>query len=61
MVDLAGLVLFMSIFGDKVAVLYVVFALIIAVVGGIIEKLGMERYVEDFVKTVGSIAIDFPE
>ncbi len=51
MVDLGSLVLLMSIFGSKVAIVYVIFGLVIAVVGGgIIEKLGMEKYVEDFVK-----------
>lgn len=51
MVDLGSLVLLMSIFGAKVAVLYVVLGLVIAIVGGtILEKLGMERYVEDFIK-----------
>jgi uncharacterized membrane protein YraQ (UPF0718 family) len=52
MVDLGSLVLLMSIFGAKVAVTYVIFGLIVAVIGGtIIEKLHMERYVEDFIKT----------
>ena len=51
MVDLGSLVLLMSIFGAKVAAIYVVVGLVIAVVGGtLLEKLGMERYVEDFVR-----------
>ncbi len=51
MVDLGSLVLLSSIFGVKVAALYVVLGLIIAVIGGtIIEKLHLERYVEDFIK-----------
>lgn len=55
MVDLASLVLLMSIFGTKVAFLYVIFGLIIAVVGGtIIEKSHMEKYVEDFILTAGN-------
>ena len=42
MVDLGSLVLLMSIFGAKVAVVYVIFGLIVAVIGGtIIEKLHM--------------------
>lgn len=50
MVDLGSLVLLMSIFGIKVAVIYVIIGLVIAVLGGyIIEKLHMEKYVEDFV------------
>jgi uncharacterized membrane protein YraQ (UPF0718 family) len=61
MVDLGSLVLLMSIFGAKVAVIYVVFGLIVAVAGGtIIEKLHMERYVEDFIKNARGAAIDSP-
>ena len=37
---------------DRVAVVYVILGLIIAVVGGtLLEKLNMDRYVEDFIKT----------
>lgn len=50
MVDLGSLILLMSIFGAKVAVLYVLVGLLIAVVGGtIIEKFHMEKYVESFI------------
>ncbi len=43
MVDLGSLVLLVSIFGAKVAIIYVVLGLVIAVIGGtIIEKLHME-------------------
>lgn len=56
MVDLGSLVLLMSIFGARVAVIYVVLGLIIAVIGGtLLEKLGMERYVEDFIKNAPHI------
>ena len=62
MVDLGSLVLLMSIFGAKVALIYVVFGLIIAVIGGtIIEKLRMERYVESFILTAGSVDIESPD
>ena len=62
MVDLGSLVILMSIFGTKVAVVYVLFGLIIAVTGGtIIEKLHMERYVEDFIRNAGSVNIDAAE
>ena len=51
MVDLGSLVLLMSIFGSKVAIAYVLLGLVLAVIGGtIIEKLHMEKYVEEFVK-----------
>lgn len=51
MVDLGSLVLLMSIFGWKVAVIYVVFGLIIAVLGGtLIEKLHLEDQIESYIK-----------
>lgn len=57
MVDLGSLVLLMSIFGVKVAVIYVVFGLLIAVIGGtLIEKLHMEKYVEEFIRNVGNVS-----
>lgn len=62
MVDLGSLVLLMSIFGAKVAVLYVLFGLIIAVVGGtIIEKLRMENQVEAFIYSAVNIDSESPE
>lgn len=61
MVDLGSLVLLMSIFGVKVAFAYVIVGLIIAVIGGtLIEKLRMDKYVEDFVKNAGSVDISSP-
>ena len=51
MVDLGSLVLLMSIFGWRVAVLYVVLGLVIAVAGGtLIQKLGMEDQVEPYIR-----------
>ena len=62
MVDLGSLVLLMSIFGAKIAILYVLFGLILAVIGGtIIEKLHMERYVEDFIKNTSGVDIESAE
>ena len=62
MVDLGSLVLLMSIFGTRVAVIYVLLGLVIAVVGGtLIEKLHMEKYVENFVLSAGSVDIDSPK
>lgn len=61
MVDLGSLVLLMSIFGAKVAVIYVLVGLVIAVVGGtIIEKLHMEKYVESFILSAGGVGIESP-
>lgn len=56
MVDLGSLVLLMSIFGWKVAIVYVVLGLVIAVVGGtLIEKLHLENQVEDFIRNGNSL------
>ena len=61
MVDLGSLVLLMSIFGAKIAVAYVILGLVIAVLGGtLIEKLHMEKYVEEFVTNAGSVDISSP-
>ncbi|MDD4211924.1 MAG: permease [Bacilli bacterium] len=50
MVDLASLVLLASVFGWKIAFVYVLVGLVIAVVGGsLISLFKMGRYVEDFV------------
>ena len=62
MVDLGSLVLLMSVFGAKVALLYVFLGLLIAVLGGtILEKLGMEKYVEDFIKAAPPVQAQGPE
>ena len=56
MVDLGSLVLLMSIFGAKVAILYVVLGLVIAVAGGtLIEKLHMENQVEEFIRRASAV------
>ena len=62
MVDLGSLVLLMSIFGAKVAVIYVVLGLVVAVVGGtLIEKLHMENHVEEFIRRAkGGVDIEAP-
>lgn len=62
MVDLGSFVLLISIFGTKVAVIYVLLGLAIAVIGGtVIEKLHMEKYIESFVLSAGSVDIDAPD
>lgn len=59
MVDLGSLVLLMSIFGAKVALLYVIVGLIVAVLGGtLIEKMYMENYVEEFIRNASAVEID---
>ncbi len=62
MVDLGSLVLLMSIFRAKVAILYVIFGLAIAVIGGtLIEKMRMEKQVENFILTAGRVDIESPD
>ncbi len=62
MVDIGSLLLLMGIFGWKVAVIYVVVGLIIAVIGGtLIEKLHMEKHVESFILTSDSVDIESPD
>lgn len=60
MVDLGSLVLLMSIFGWKVAAVYVLLGLVIAVAGGtLIEKLRLEEQVEAFIRS--GHAMDVPQ
>ena len=59
MVDLGSLVLLMSVFGARVAVVYVILGLVIAVIGGtLLEQMGMERYVEDFIKNALHLEVE---
>lgn len=60
MVDIGSLVLLASIFGWKIAVLYVLLGFTIAVVGGtVIEKLHLENQVHEFIRKANSI--DLPQ
>lgn len=62
LVDLGSLALLTSIFGFKVAITYVIVGLVLAVIGGtIIEKTGMDKYVEQFVKNANSAQIEDQE
>ena len=62
MVDIGSLVLLMSIFGTKVAVVYVLLGLVIAVAGGtLIEKLHLENLVEEFIRNAKQIDIPLEE
>lgn len=57
--DLASLLILMSFFGTKIAVAYVVVGLILAVTGGtIIDKLGLEKYVEGYVREIENVDIE---
>ena len=60
MVDLGSLVLLMSIFGWKVAVIYVIVGLVIAIAGGtLIEKLHLDNQVEEYIRN--GKALDVPQ
>lgn len=62
MVDLGSLILLTSIFGIKIAVIYVIVGLVIAVAGGLlIEKLHMEKYVEDFIMNAHDVHMSSPD
>ena len=58
MVDLGSLVLLMSIFGWKVAVVYVILGLVIAVFGGtMIERLHLEDQVQDYIRNAKQLEL----
>ena len=62
MVDLGSLVLLTSIFGPRIAVLYVILGLVVAILGGsLIEKLHMEPYIESFILRAGNVDIESPD
>jgi len=62
LVDLGSLVLLMSIFGPKIAVAYVVVGLVLAITGGtLIEKLHMEKYVEQYISQANTVDIESPD
>ena len=62
MVDLGSLVLLMSIFGAKVAIVYVVLGLVIAVAGGtFIEKMHLENQVEEFIRNAKRMDVPLEE
>lgn len=61
MVDLGSLVLLASVFGMKIAIVYVLLGLVIAVAGGtLIQKLKMEQYVESFILEAGATDVESP-
>lgn len=61
MVDLGSLVLLMGIFGAKVAVLYVILGLVVAMVGGaLIQRLHLEDQVEEFIRQGVAVQAEGP-
>lgn len=62
LVDIAAFLLLTSIFGIKIALAYVIVGIILAVVGGtLIDKLGLEKYIEQYIKMGSNIDIESPE
>ena len=62
MVDLGSLVLLSGIFGIRIAFVYVLLGLCLAVIGGtVIEHLGMENEVEDILRGVSAVEQDIPK
>ena len=56
LVDLASILILMSFFGAKIAIAYVIVGLVLAVVGGtLIDKLGLENYVEGYVREIENV------
>lgn len=56
LVDLASFLLLMSFFGAKIAAAYVIVGLILAVIGGtLIDKFGLEKYVEGYVREIENV------
>ena len=61
MVDLGSLVLLSGIFGIKIAFIYVLLGLCLAVLGGVmIEHLGLENEVEDILRGLPAVERDIP-
>jgi len=62
LVDLASMLILMSFFGTKIAIAYVVVGLILAVAGGtVIDKLGLEKYVESYVRDIENVDLEMSE
>lgn len=61
-VDLASMLLLMSFFGPAVAIAYMVVGVTLAVIGGaIVQKLGYDKYIQDFVKNAKLVDIESEE
>ena len=61
MVDLGSLMLLTGIFGGKIAIVYVLLGLVVAVLGGtVIEKLHMDNEVEEFIRMAPRVDLESP-
>lgn len=62
LVDLGSLILLTSIFGARIAAAYVAVGIALAVAGGTaLDRMGMEKYVEPFVRSIAAADLDSPE
>ncbi|WP_163195651.1 permease [Clostridium thermarum] len=62
LVDLASLMILASFFGPKIAIAYVLVGLVLAVVGGtFIDKLGLEKYVQGYVREIENVDAEIIE
>lgn len=58
-VDLASMLLLMSLFGPAVAFTYMIVGVALAVIGGVIvQKLGYDKYIQEFVKNARPVNIE---
>ncbi|MGL4688187.1 MAG: permease, partial [Fusobacteriaceae bacterium] len=62
LVDLASFLLVSSFFGFKIAIIYVIVGIILAVVGGLlIDKMKMEKYVEEYVLNIENVDMELQQ
>ncbi len=62
LVDLGAFILLLSTFGWKIAVTYVAAGVVLAIIGGtLIDKLGLEKHVEQYIKQTGAVDIEAPD
>ncbi|MGL5099754.1 MAG: permease, partial [Fusobacteriaceae bacterium] len=62
LVDLASFLLISSFFGFKIALVYVIVGIILAVIGGlIIDKMKMEKYVEEYVMNIPNVDMELQQ
>lgn len=62
LVDLGSFLLVSSFFGFKIAVIYVIVGIILAVSGGlVIDKMKMEKYVEEYVMSIENVDMELQQ
>ncbi|MGL5123709.1 MAG: permease [Fusobacteriaceae bacterium] len=62
LVDLASFLLVSSFFGFKIAIIYVIVGILLAIIGGlIIDKMKMEKYVEEYVLNIENVDMELQQ